>query len=196
MRTLEQLHEEYKDCQRCDLSQSRKVVMFGDGDPNARVVLLAERVGGYDEERGHLFSGPAGELLDKILAAPGVEIPKEDVYITNLVLCRAPKDRSPKVGEIRACQERLFEQLEIISLKLLVAMGRLPMLYFLNLKGRLEENRGWHEFQLSNLVTVKTFLTFNPASALYGQPEDIKYKKRLMYDDWKQVGNAYREIIQ
>lgn len=195
VKTLVDLYKEYEHCTLCELCHSRQAVMFGDGEPNAQVMLIAERVGGLDEQNRKLFSGPAGELLIKILAAPNVEIPRKDVYLTNLVLCRTPQDRAPRAGEIKKCSPRLQEQIEILLPKVIIAAGRLPMLYFLNLKGTLEEHRGWHEVNVL-LHTIKTYLTFNPASALYGEPEDIKHKKMLMYEDWKKIGAYYREVIK
>lgn len=190
---LERLETKYRDCQRCGLCQSRTQIVFGVGAPSATVLLLAERPGRQDDLTGLPFSGPSGDLLQRILAAPKVEIPKDDVYITNMVLCRAPQDRSPYASEIKACNDRLHQQIRIIDPKLIVAMGLLPMRYFLGLKGKLEEQRGWYE-TLVRGRRVPVFLTFNPASALYGQAWEIKRKKQMMYEDWKQIGEKYRGL--
>ncbi|MBI3951713.1 MAG: uracil-DNA glycosylase, partial [Acidobacteria bacterium] len=168
-------------------------IVFGVGSPSATVVLLAERPGRQDDLTGLPFSGPSGDLLHRILAAPKVEIPKHDVYVTNMVLCRAPLDRSPYAAEIKACNDRLHQQIAIIGPKLIVALGLLPMRYFLGLRGKIEEQRGWYE-TLVRGRRVPVFLTFNPASALYGQAWEIKRKKQLMYEDWKQIGEKYRQI--
>jgi uracil-DNA glycosylase len=87
----------------------------------------------------------------------------------------------------------LQEQIQIISPKLLIAAGRLPMLYFLNFKGTMEQHRGWHE-SLIGSSSFKTFLTFNPASALYGERSEIRQKKLLIYQDWKEIGTYYRTL--
>jgi DNA polymerase len=193
MEELTKLEEGYRACQRCDLWRSRTQIVFGIGNPGATVLLLAERPGRQDDLTGLPFSGPSGDLLDRILKAPKVEIPKDDVYITNMVLCRAPDDRSPRASEIQACRERLHQQISFINPRLIVAMGRLPMIYFLGLKGKLEELRGWYE-TLVRGQRVPVFLTFNPASALYGQAWEIKQKKHRMYEDWKQIGERYRDL--
>jgi len=190
---LERLEAEYRDCSRCGLCQSRTQIVFGVGSPSATVLLLAERPGRQDDLTGLPFSGPSGDLLQRILAAPKVEIPKDEAYITNMVLCRAPQDRSPHAPEIKACRDRLHQQIAIIDPKLIVAMGLLPMRYFLGLKGKLEEQRGWYE-TLVRGRRVPVFLTFNPASALYGQAWEIKRKKQMMYEDWKQIGDRYRGL--
>lgn len=191
---LSRLEADYRHCQRCELWRSRTQIVFGLGAPWAPVLLLAERPGRHDDLTGRPFSGPSGDLLDRILAAPGVGIPKSDVYIMNMVLCRPPRDRSPRATEIKACQERLHRHMAIIQPQLIVALGRLPMIYFLGLRGKLEQRRGWYE-TLVRGQRVPVFLTFNPASALYGQAWEIKHKKRLMYEDWKQIGARYRAMI-
>lgn len=192
---LAQLEADYRDCQRCGLCQSRTRVVFGVGAPSATVLLLAERPGRQDDVTGLPFSGPSGDLLNRILAAPKVEIPKDDLYITNMVLCRAPQDRSPYAAEIKACNDRLHQHIAIINPHLIVAMGLLPMRYFLGLKGNIEDQRGWYE-TLVRGRRAPVFLTFNPASALYGQAWEIKRKKQLMYEDWKQIGERYRLVMR
>lgn len=191
--TLDALRVAYDNCQRCPLAQSRQRVIFGHGPPHAPLMLLAERIGGMDEETGRPFSGPAGELLTRILAAPGVEIPREHVYITNLVLCRADADRSPRVAEIRACQERLQDEIRLVAPQLLVVLGRLPLQHFLGGKGGLERQRGWWS-DASPDLPMPAYVTFNPASALYGDAHDIRRKKVLMYEDWQAIGDAYRAL--
>ncbi len=193
--TLRELERNYKNCELCDLHKSRKKVVFGWGFPHSKVLLVAERPVRNDEATGIPFSGSAGELLDKILAAPKVEIPKSDAYLTNVVLCRAPNDRSPRVSEIRSCHDRLITEIELVDPTFAVAMGRLPMLHLLNLQGKLEELRGWYVTQTKD-KEYKTFLTFNPASALYGDPETIKAKKKMMYQDWQIIGDAYRDTVK
>lgn len=193
MESLESLYAEYKDCRRCDLAESRLAVVFGAGNPQANLFLLAERPGGLDEITGAPFSGPAGDMLYRILAAPKVEIPRQDIYITNIVLCRPPQDRSPRAGEIKACSDRLWKHIELVDPRIIVAMGRLPMIYFLGVKGKLEELRGWYE-TLVRGRRLPVFLTLNPASALYGEPEEIKRKKAMMYRDWQEIARAFRAI--
>lgn len=191
--TLEGLRDLYGQCQRCGLAETRARVVFGCGRPQAPILLLAERIGGMDEDVGRPFAGPAGDLLTRILAAPGVEIPQDEVYITNLVLCRPPGDRSPRVAEVRACQERLETEIKLVSPQLLVILGRLPLQHFLGSKGRLEQHRGWWTGAHAAGETP-VYVTFNPASALYGDPQDIRRKKVLMYDDWQAIGAAYRNL--
>lgn len=188
---LEALRTAYAACRRCALAQSRTQVVFGHGMPGAPLLLLAERIGATDEEVRRPFAGPAGVLLERILAAPNVEIPHHEVYITNLVLCRAPADRSPRVGEIRACQERLHQEITLVEPRFLVILGRLPLQYFLGEKGNLERQRGWRTWDHAGR-TLPAYVTFNPASALYGEPRKIRRKKLLIYEDWQTIAQAYR----
>ncbi len=190
---LEALRMTYAACQRCALADSRAQVVFGRGLPGAPLLLVAERIGESDEKVGRPFAGPAGVLLERIMAAPNVEIPRQDVYMTNLVLCRTPADRSPRVGEIRACQERLHQEILLVEPHLLIILGRLPLQYFLGLKGNLERHRGWHTWQHAAWHRP-AYVTFNPASALYGEPRDIRRKKLLIYEDWQAIAQAYRKF--
>jgi DNA polymerase len=190
--TLDELKTEYANCQRCELWRSRNQVVFGYGNPKARLLLLAERIGNTDDMTGIPFSGPAGDLLHKILAAPKVEILQDDVYITNMVLCRTPKDRAPHVGEMKACRDRLMNEIGLVNPKLIVVMGRIPMQYFLGLKGNVEKQRGWYDVPQFG---IKAFLTLNPASALYGEPPAIRQKKMMMYEDWQAIAKAYHSHL-
>lgn len=191
--TLEGLRQAYSGCQRCALAQSRARVVLGSGTPGAPLLLLAERIGDMDEHVGRPFAGPAGDVLERILAAPKVEIPPQAVYMTNLVVCRAPADRSPRVGEIRACQERLHQEIALVGPRLLVILGRLPLQYFLGRRGSLERQRGWCSWR-HETGTLPAYVTFNPASVLYGDPYDIRRKKLLMYGDWQAIAEAYRAL--
>ncbi|MGQ4810583.1 Type-4 uracil-DNA glycosylase [Candidatus Entotheonellaceae bacterium PAL068K] len=177
------------------MAHSRAQVVFGRGLPGAPVLLVAERIGESDEKVGRPFAGPVGVLFERILAAPNVEIPRRDVYITNLVLCRTPADRAPRVGEICACQERLHQEILLVEPRLLVILGRLPLQYFLGVRGNLERHRGWHTWQHA-AQRRPAYVTFNPASTLYGEPRDIRRKKLLIYEDWQAIAQAYRTLYR
>jgi uracil-DNA glycosylase family 4 len=185
---LDMLRRTYQDCQGCDLASSRRRVVFGHGRPGAPLFLLAERIGEMDEETGRPFSGPAGDLLTRLLAAPQVEIPADDIYLSNLVLCRASNNRSPRVAEMRACRERLAQEMQLVAPQVLVLLGRLPWQQILGGKGALERQRGWHRAPDG----LPAYVTFNPASALHGDAYAIRRKKLLIYEDWQAIAAAYR----
>ena len=190
---LATLRAAYRDCQRCALARSRVRVVFGSGAPGAPLLLLAERIGRMDEQVGRPFAGPAGELLERLLAAPQVEIRRRDVYITNLVLCRTPAERSPRVGEIRACQERLQQEVALVAPRILVLLGRLPLQYVLGGKHGVERQRGWWTWQHAT-GALPAYVTFNPASLLHGEAHGMRWKKLLMYEDWQAIAAAYRAL--
>jgi len=189
---LDTLQQAYQDCQRCPLSASRRRVVFGHGRPGAPLFLLAERIGEMDEQTGRPFSGPAGELLTRLLAAPQVEIPVEDIYCSNLVLCRASNNRSPRVAEIQTCRERLVQEIQYVGPRVLVLLGRLPWQQMLGGKGALERHRGWSRTPES----LPVYVTFNPASALHGDAHAIRRKKLLIYEDWQAIAAAYRGLSE
>ncbi len=189
---LDALRQAYHDCQRCALAASRACVVFGYGRPGAPLFLLAERIAEMDEQTGRPFSGPAGDLLTRILAAPQVEIPADDVYLSNLVLCRAANNRSPRVAEMRACSERLAQEIELVGPQLLVVLGRLPWQQVLGGKGSLERQRGWYRTPDG----LPAYVTLNPASALHGEAYAIRRKKLLIYEDWQAIAAAYRGLPQ
>ncbi|ETW99217.1 MAG: hypothetical protein ETSY2_41325 [Candidatus Entotheonella gemina] len=188
--SLDALRQVYQNCQRCALAASRSRVVFGHGRPGAPLFLLAERIGDMDEQTGRPFSGPAGDLLMRILAAPQVEIPARDVYLSNLVLCRAENNRSPRVAEMRACRERLAQEMQLVDPQVLVILGRLPWQHVLGGKGSLERQRGWYRTPEGR----PAYVTFNPASALHGEAHAIRRKKLLIYEDWQAIAAAYREL--
>ena len=185
---LDALRRAYQDCQGCALASSRRRVVFGHGRLGAPLFLLAERIGEMDEQTGRPFSGPAGDLLTRLLAAPQVEIPADDIYLSNLVLCRASNNRSPRAAEMRACRERLAQEIKLVAPQVLVLLGRLPWQQILGGKGALERQRGWH----CAPDGLPTYVTFNPASALHGDAYAIRRKKLLIYEDWQAIAAAYR----
>jgi uracil-DNA glycosylase family 4 len=96
-------------------------------------------------------------------------------------------------GEIQACQERLQQEITLVTLRLLVILGRLPLQYFLGGKNGLARQRGWWTWQHATGV-LPAYVTFNPASILYGDARDIRRKKLLIYEDWQAIAAAYRAL--
>ena len=115
---IEQVHG----CTRCTLSEKRTNAVPGEGSRTADIVFIGEGPGFYEDRDGRPFVGPAGKLLDEMLASIGLS--REDVYITNMIKCRAPNNRDPLPGEIEACKPFLDRQLEMIRPKVVVTLGR------------------------------------------------------------------------
>ncbi len=122
MSDFDALIQRVNTCTRCTLSRKRTNAVPGEGSRNADVVFVGEGPGFYEDQQGRPFVGPAGQLLDQLLASVGLD--RKDVYITNMVKCRPPNNRDPLPGEIAACKPFLDEQIEMISPRVLVALGR------------------------------------------------------------------------
>ena len=116
------LVEEITSCTLCSLSEKRTNAVPGEGSLTADIFFIGEGPGFYEDRDGRPFVGPSGKFLDELLASIGLR--RQDVYITNMVKCRPPNNRDPLPGEIRACQPYLDRQLDLISPKIVVTLGR------------------------------------------------------------------------
>jgi len=121
--TLAELQEELGVCQRCPLSQSRNQLVFGSGNPEADLMFVGEAPGRAEDAQGLPFVGPAGHLLDDLLASIGLD--RKDVYITNVVKCRPPGNRDPLPLEVETCNPFLAGQIELIKPKIICELGRI-----------------------------------------------------------------------
>ena len=115
------IREKLGDCTRCRLHQGRTHIVFGVGDPNARLVFVGEGPGEEEDKKGEPFVGRAGKLLDKMIAAIGLE--RCQVYIANVIKCRPPGNRDPREDEIGTCSPFLWDQLDALKPALVVALG-------------------------------------------------------------------------
>lgn len=122
-KTLEKIREECSLCERCPLAKTRTNIVFGTGNEKAKLMFIGEAPGQQEDLSGTPFVGAAGQLLDKYLSAVG--IPREDVYIANILKCRPPQNRDPKPEEEDACIGYLREQVKLIQPKLIVCLGRI-----------------------------------------------------------------------
>ena len=116
---LERLRREVEGCRKCSLWRSRNNVVFGEGNPSARLILVGEAPGRNEDLQGKPFVGTAGKLLTKILASIGLK--REDVFIGNILKCRPPMNRNPKPEEILSCRGYLDRQLKMIGPKIILA---------------------------------------------------------------------------
>jgi uracil-DNA glycosylase len=138
--TLENFYEEIKDCQRCALAASRTHVVFGNGDPEAEVMLVGEAPGYYEDREGKPFVGAAGQLLDSLLEEIGLR--REDVYIANVLKCRPPKNRNPQPDEIESCKPYLYRQIEIVQPRVTCTLGNFATQLLLGKKVGITKVRG------------------------------------------------------
>jgi DNA polymerase len=178
---LEKVRTRLGDCQRCPLSRRRKSLVFGVGNPEARLVLVGEAPGREEDERGEPFVGEAGRLLDRILFAMGLQ--RDDVYICNVLKCRPPDNRDPEPGEVATCEPFLVEQLAAIRPQLIVALGRFAIQTLLQTKAPISKLRGhWQEYQGIPLMP-----TYHPAYLLRSPSG-----KREVWADMRQVMQRLR----
>ncbi len=126
---LKQVALEAAMCTKCDLQFSRKLAVPGEGPANAQIMFVGEGPGFHENEQGRPFVGAAGHFLDELLA--GIQMQRADVFITNIVKCRPPGNRDPKIEEINACSVYLERQMQAINPKVVVTLGRHSMGRFL-----------------------------------------------------------------
>lgn len=144
---LEVLRKDAMSCTRCRLHEGRQNVVFGEGSANAEVVVVGEAPGAREDRTGRPFVGPAGKLLDLLLLSVG--LPRERVFICNVLKCRPPGNRDPKTDEVESCSPYLHRQLELIAPSVLLAVGKFAAQMLSGsaasigrLRGRVHEYRG------------------------------------------------------
>lgn len=118
---MKELNEEIKKCRRCDLHNTRKNVVLGEGNLNAKLMLIAQAPGKNEDAEGRMFIGPSGKILDDLLKI--AELKREEIYMTNLIKCFLPHYRRPKEKEIEACHYFLDREIEIVNPEILVPLG-------------------------------------------------------------------------
>jgi DNA polymerase len=153
------------DCRRCRLCQKRTQVVFGVGNPKARVVFVGEGPGADEDRIGEPFVGRAGQLLNVML--PSIGLRREDVYIANIVKCRPPGNRDPETDEAAVCMPFLKRQIELINPEVIVLLGRIAARFLLGTTAPISSYRGkwtvWHGHAV--LPTYHTaYLLRNPAA--------------------------------
>lgn len=173
---MEFLRECMGDCTRCQLSQSRTNIVFGDGNPEADIVFVGEGPGYHEDKEGTPFVGDSGQLLNKMIRAMGLS--REEIYIANVVKCRPPKNRDPQPAEIGQCAPFLYKQLETVNPRVIVTLGKFAAQTLLNNKGPMKSMRGrWHDWRC-----IPVMPTYHPAYLLRS-PE----QKRMAWEDLQKV---------
>jgi uracil-DNA glycosylase family 4 len=170
---LKAIRQEIGDCTRCALSRGRTNIVFGDGDPSARLMFVGEGPGADEDAQGLPFVGRAGQLLNNMIAAMGLK--REQVYIANIVKCRPPQNRVPEPEEANTCSPFLFQQIDVVRPEVLVALGATAATYLLGQKASLSSLRGRiHQFRGG----AKLIVTYHPAFLL----RDPRQKKEAWLD--------------
>ncbi len=158
---LLQLRELIGDCTRCPLAYAgRRTIVFGNGDPRARLMFVGEGPGADEDASGEPFIGKAGQLLNNMIGAMGLS--REQVYVANIVKCRPPQNRVPEPVEANTCSQFLLQQIDIVQPEVIVALGATAATYVLGVKQSLSSLRG----EWKSCRGAKVAVTFHPAYLL------------------------------
>ena len=177
---LQIIRDEIGDCTRCGLAAGRNKLVFGDGDPNARLMFVGEGPGADEDASGIPFVGKGGQLLNNMIAAMGLR--REQVYIANVVKCRPPANRTPEPDEAHTCSPFLFRQIDVVRPEVIVALGQTAVTY---LTGEKRPLSGWRG-TVHPLRGTKLIVTYHPAYLL----RDPNQKKFA----WADLQIAMREL--
>lgn len=173
---LQSVIDELGDCTRCKLHRTRTNIVFGVGNPEARLMFVGEGPGEDEDLQGLPFVGKAGQLLTKMIEAMGLR--REDVYICNTVKCRPPNNRNPEPDELNACEPFLKGQLGAVKPEVIVTLGKFAAQSLLRDSTPITRLRGqWREYE-----GIPVMPTFHPAYLLRSPGE-----KGKVWEDLKQV---------
>jgi DNA polymerase len=176
---LKAFYSEIKDCKNCSLGKTRTRFVFGVGNPQAELMFIGEAPGRDEDQQGIPFVGRAGQLLTLMLQAIGLL--REDVFIANVLKCRPPNNRDPLLEEIKECEPYLLKQIELISPRLIVTLGRFASASLLRTNAALGKLRE----DVYTYNEVPLIVTYHPA-ALLRNPQ----LKRQAWEDLKKI-SAY-----
>ena len=154
------LKKRIENCTKCPLHTTRTQTVFGVGNPEAAILFIGEAPGANEDNQGEPFVGQAGQLLNAMLAS--INLKRDDIFITNILKCRPPNNRDPAPDEVSCCTPYLVEQIDLISPKLIVALGRIAAHFLLNTQTPLSRLRN----QMHQYHNIPLIATFHPAYLL------------------------------
>ena len=193
---LNEIREKCLNCQKCPLGQTRTNIVFPDGIPNSKLMLIGEAPGFYEDQQGKPFVGKAGQLLDRIFASVGLSREK-DVYICNTLKCRPPENRNPLPDEKEACWEYLKAQIEIIKPRLILLCGNVAVQSILGNAGGITRIRGkWFrpEAAVVDVYGAKMMPIFHPSYLLRNDSREKGSPKWLMWQDIQEIKREYDKL--
>lgn len=176
--TLEEIRAVLGDCRQCPLAETRTNIVFGVGNPHARVMFVGEAPGRNEDLTGEPFVGRAGENLNQILSLAGLT--RDEIYIANVLKCRPPQNRNPRPDEVLACSPYLREQIRSIWPDMIVTLGNPATHFVLKTETGITRLRG--RFHQMGHFTVMP--TFHPAAALRNPAWQT-----LLEEDFKMLGD-------
>lgn len=180
--TLESLREAIGDCTRCKLHSSRRTLVFGEGNPQARLMFIGEAPGEDEDRQGRPFVGKAGQLLTKIIEAMGYR--RNAVYIANILKCRPPGNRNPQPDEIATCEPFLRKQVDLVRPLVICALGTFSAQTLLQTDQKISRLRGrFHDYR-----GIRLMPTYHPAYLLRNPDE-----KKKVWDDMQKIMAVLKE---
>lgn len=178
---LDEIRAQVENCHACSLCETRTNIVFGEGDPHARVLIVGEAPGKNEDLQGRPFVGAAGKFLDELLEEAGLK--REEVFIANVLKCRPPSNRNPQADEIEACAPFLREQTQSIDPWIIITMGNFATQFILRTETGITHLRGTVQ-QTGRFVVLPVF---HPAAAIYDRS-----KRDVLLEDFRQVGALVR----
>ena len=177
---LKQVKEDVINCQRCSLYKTRTLPVIGQGNHNAKIMFIGEAPGANEDKTGFPFCGASGKFLDQLLISANLK--REDIYITNLLKCRPPKNRDPLENELKVCTPYLDKQIEAINPKVIASLGRYSMVFLMKkfgLEDKLDLISRIHG-KVFNINDIKLVPLYHPAVAVYNAN-----MKEILINDFK-----------
>jgi uracil-DNA glycosylase len=185
VKALKIIREDLGDCTRCALHKGRKHIVFGVGNPTAELMFVGEGPGADEDEKGEPFVGRAGQLLNNMIKAMGIE--REQVYIANIVKCRPPGNRTPEREECDTCSPFLMRQIAMVKPKVIVALGATAAKTLLAMNSSMIQLRG-------------RFYDFRPTGVRSNDPDwdgcklAVTYHPAFLLRDPRQKGEAWKDL--
>jgi DNA polymerase len=182
---IKKLNNRIKECNRCRLSSERIHVVCGEGNVNARLFFIAQAPGEMEDKAGKMFIGPTGKVLDELFYE--VSLKREEVYMTNLIKCRLPKNRKPKSDEIEICGEYLEQEIESVKPEFLIPLGYHATKYILS--RYCNENSSSSDFvgKLIDCNGQKIYPLRHPSAVLYNPS-----LKDIMLEDFRRISGLQK----
>lgn len=181
--SLPHLAEQSANCRLCALADTRTNVVFGVGSADADIIFIGEAPGRDEDLKGEPFVGRAGQLLDRMLGAVGLE--RQQVYIMNTIKCRPPNNRDPKVEEVQACNLWFEQQIGLLRPKLICLLGRVAAQTVLETDTSLGSLRGrWHDYQ-----GIPAWVTYHPAYLLRSPQQ-----KQKSWEDLQELVSRHKVL--
>ena len=173
---LKKLKSLVKSCHLCPLSKTRTDAVFGEGNPEAKLMFIGEAPGREEDIEGKPFVGRSGQMLTKMIENV-LKLKREDVYITNIVKCRPPQNRDPQSEEVDVCRGYLLKEIEIVKPQIIVTLGRIAFSYLLNDATPITKARG----KMYQFNAIKVIPTFHPSYLLRNPSKKIDVLADLRY---------------